>query len=112
MNLTAAVGVYIPVLLGADLFNVQIPDWLAAAAKDSPSLLFGFVVFYLAFRHIAKSHQAPIASLTAEKDCHKPDSSPYHIRFGAAMPDARRRRWAPLSVRPTHPPRAPVAALA
>ena len=59
MNPTTAVGVHLPVLLGTDLFNVQVPDWVAKAMKSSPSLAIGALVFYLAFKHIAKSHQAP-----------------------------------------------------
>ena len=64
----AVASVHLPALFGTDLFNVQVPDWVAEALKGSPSLAIGALVFYLAFKHIAKSHQAHIASLTAEKD--------------------------------------------
>ena len=69
MNLALAFGVLDHVaLLGAELFNIQMPDWMAAALKDSPSLIFGLIVFWFAFKVVERSHKAHIASLVAEKD--------------------------------------------
>jgi len=69
MNLVLVFGVYYPTLLfGVELFNVQMPDWLLAALKDSPALLFGLIVFYVAFKTIERAHKAHIESLVAEKE--------------------------------------------
>lgn len=51
---------------GVSLFNFEIPDLVVNALKESPSLTFGLIVVWIAFKVVVNSHKAHIASLIAE----------------------------------------------
>jgi hypothetical protein len=67
MNLVGlAVFSMLPSLFGADNFGFQLPDWAVESLKQYPALVFGLVVFWLAFKHILAQHQDHLASKDKE----------------------------------------------
>jgi hypothetical protein len=69
MNLVGFVVLSLTVVAaGDDTLGIQLPSWVTESLKQSPALVFGLVVFVLAFRHIQKVHEQHLASKNAEID--------------------------------------------
>lgn len=69
MNLCRFVAVSTTtVILGAEGIGIQLPGWMIDSLKQSPGLVFGLVIFWLAFKHIQKEHAKHLGSKDAEID--------------------------------------------
>lgn len=67
MNLAGLVVLsFVPLLFAADNFGFQLPDWMVESLKQYPALVFGLVVFWLAFKHIQTQHKEHLASKDKE----------------------------------------------
>lgn len=69
MNFVGFVVVFvIAVILGAEGIGIQLPDWVIESLKQSPGLVFGLAIFWVAFKHIQKEHAKHLDSKDAEID--------------------------------------------
>lgn len=53
-------------LVGADNFGLQLPNWVVESLRQYPALVFGLVIFWLAFKHIQAQHKEHLASKDKE----------------------------------------------